>query len=233
MELHRSDVNVVSFIDSVVSIFHTPARGKDITIQMELDDPSMPTSQGVSYTDLFSIDKFKMSQVLRNLLSNALKFTPEGGTITIRACFIPDDGTSTERTTHTSNKPLLKPVNTTASLWSLLRLRRKPQSQIHQSEHSTGVTKAVNIDVEGGNDQGRTARQSANVQQSAQTPTQQGVLRISVTDTGAGISVENQKRLFNEIIQFNPEILQGGGGSGFGNYDPTDLNLSSLLTTNY
>jgi signal transduction histidine kinase len=33
---------------------------------------------------------------------------------------------------------------------------------------------------------------------------------------GAGISEENQKRLFNEIVQFNPEVLQAGGGSGLG-----------------
>ena len=35
-----------------------------------------------------------------------------------------------------------------------------------------------------------------------------GKLIIIVTDTGAGISEENQKRLFEEIVQFNPEILQ-------------------------
>jgi CheY-like chemotaxis protein len=43
-----------------------------------------------------------------------------------------------------------------------------------------------------------------------------GMLRITVTDTGAGISPENQKKLFKEVVQFNPEKLQGGGGSGFG-----------------
>ena len=43
-----------------------------------------------------------------------------------------------------------------------------------------------------------------------------GKLVIVVKDTGAGISKENQKRLFTEIVQFNPEILQAGGGSGLG-----------------
>ena len=43
-----------------------------------------------------------------------------------------------------------------------------------------------------------------------------GKLVVVVKDTGAGISESNQKRLFNEIIQFNPEILQAGGGSGLG-----------------
>ena len=44
------------------------------------------------------------------------------------------------------------------------------------------------------------------------------MLYISVIDSGAGISTENQKKLFNEVIQFNPEKLQSGGGSGFGLY---------------
>ena len=43
-----------------------------------------------------------------------------------------------------------------------------------------------------------------------------GTLVIDVIDQGAGISPENQKRLFNEVVQFNPEKLQKGGGSGFG-----------------
>ena len=45
-----------------------------------------------------------------------------------------------------------------------------------------------------------------------------GKLRIVVTDTGAGISLDNQQRLFKEIVQFNPEVLQAGGGSGLGLY---------------
>ena len=35
-----------------------------------------------------------------------------------------------------------------------------------------------------------------------------GRLIITVTDTGPGISTENQKRLFKEIVQFSPEKLQ-------------------------
>ena len=35
-----------------------------------------------------------------------------------------------------------------------------------------------------------------------------GMLYISVIDSGAGISTENQTKLFKDIIQFNPEKLQ-------------------------
>ena len=42
-------------------------------------------------SDIFSCDRFKMDQVFRNLVSNAIKFSPEGGTIVIRAFFQKED----------------------------------------------------------------------------------------------------------------------------------------------
>ena len=73
-----------------------------------------------------------MAQVLRNILSNALKFTPKGGSIVIK------------------------------------------------------------IECTEGN------------------------LVVSVSDSGFGISPDNQGRLFNEVIQFHAKAHQAGGGSGLG-----------------
>jgi signal transduction histidine kinase len=42
------------------------------------------------------------------------------------------------------------------------------------------------------------------------------MLVIEVSDIGAGMSKADQARLFHEIVQFHPEILQNGGGSGLG-----------------
>lgn len=43
-----------------------------------------------------------------------------------------------------------------------------------------------------------------------------GVVKIEVTDSGAGISAENCSKLFKSIVQFNAGQLQGGGGTGLG-----------------
>jgi len=38
-----------------------------------------------------------------------------------------------------------------------------------------------------------------------------GVFRLEVTDSGAGIAEEDQKKVFGEFAQFNRNELQGGG----------------------
>jgi len=43
-----------------------------------------------------------------------------------------------------------------------------------------------------------------------------GTIRITVEDSGAGLSVDNLKMLFKEGVQFNANSLQAGGGSGLG-----------------
>lgn len=43
-----------------------------------------------------------------------------------------------------------------------------------------------------------------------------GTITISVRDSGPGLSAENLKHLFREGVQFEPNRLQAGGGSGLG-----------------
>ena len=38
-----------------------------------------------------------------------------------------------------------------------------------------------------------------------------GILRVDVTDTGVGIALEDQDRVFGEFNQFDRNNLQGGG----------------------
>lgn len=96
---------------------------------------------------LLRADEFKLSQVLRNLISNALKFTPSKGKVHMHVEMLPN----------------------------------YPTSGILSEESTLGH-----------------------------------LVRISVKDTGPGISAENLTKLFGQYVQFNPSKLQKGGGSGLG-----------------
>lgn len=62
-------------IQESVSSFHPAALARDITLTMEVPDGLMP----------IWCDREKMDQVLGILFNNALKFTPESGTVAVRA----------------------------------------------------------------------------------------------------------------------------------------------------
>ena len=78
MELKYEEFDVASTIREIVSILSSIASKKSISMYLNID--CKPTS--------ISADRNKFKQILYNLLSNSMKFTPEGGSITIDAgCF--------------------------------------------------------------------------------------------------------------------------------------------------
>lgn len=103
-----------------------------------------------SLAALASIDKSKIGVVFRNLISNALKFTPRGGMI---LCSV---------TTVTSDLP-------------------RKDARVVYTEAPTHI-------------------------------------RITVSDNGPGMTPEECTSLFKAFVQFSPNELQQGGGSGIGLY---------------
>jgi signal transduction histidine kinase len=75
MELELTDFDLRSAIDSALTFVRERAARRGIELGHSID-PLVGTLRG---------DERKVKQVLLNLLSNALKFTPEGGRIDVRA----------------------------------------------------------------------------------------------------------------------------------------------------
>jgi len=73
LELKTSKANIVTFIKGITMSFESVAERKDITLKVN--------SLGNEIELYF--DKEKMIKIMTNLLSNAFKFTPEGGQITV------------------------------------------------------------------------------------------------------------------------------------------------------
>ena len=191
LQLHKENITVRLFLNDSVSMFSAQAREGGITISVVTDagmdiSTDMITSLSLQEHDSIFVDKFKMDQVIRNLISNALKFTPRGGSINISAKFV-----SRVENFDVVNVSSVGGSGNTGSKFLLDNCcRRSCQVTAVPPGHVGDINPEVGpVD---------------------------GYLVLVVTDSGAGISMENQKRLFKDIVQFSPEKLQAGGGSGLG-----------------
>jgi|GEM_PF-1408902 len=74
-EINQGEVDLKALLKGVASSFESQIRNKEQSFTLKLP-PSLPIAWG---------DRKKIRQVVQNLLSNATKFTPAGGRITLRA----------------------------------------------------------------------------------------------------------------------------------------------------
>ncbi|HZT52645.1 MAG TPA: ATP-binding protein [Stellaceae bacterium] len=82
LELSEQTVDVPTVLDSVCRLMSTKIEGSGLTIE---------TSFAPKLSLLFC-DRLKLKQVVLNVLSNAVKFTPQGGRIAISADSAPESG---------------------------------------------------------------------------------------------------------------------------------------------
>ena len=160
MVLERTIEKPIEFILSAIRIFQVTAQnnGVNLILPTETDGAQLEFLKDKR----FSVDVCKMGQVLRNFISNALKFTPRDGSITVSV--------------HCGSLAQLHGLNDTVV-------------DVDASHHNSMFHRVVEPWIE-----------------------------IAVQDTGIGIAKENLHRVFNEIVQFNPNATQNGNGSGMGMY---------------
>jgi CheY-like chemotaxis protein len=127
LKMDYDNVNVHKLIKDCADLFDIQARGKLVKLSV------LENSNVIPFDSIIYADAGKITQVLRNFISNAIKFTPTNGFVEI------------------------------------------------------------------------TAFESA-----------EGNAVIQVIDSGAGMTPAQVEKIFNEIVQFDVNKLQGGGGSGIG-----------------
>ena len=132
MSLERNWFNPLPFILAAVRPFSILAEEKNIIFDFE--SSLIPLDEREIWA--VYVDEAKMSQVVRNFVSNAIKFTPSGGTIDV----------------------------------------------------------VTSIEHDG----------------------QDSCFRFEVIDSGPGIAAGDIGKVFNEVVQFNANAQQAGGGSGIG-----------------
>jgi two-component system, NarL family, sensor histidine kinase BarA len=142
--LRQEKVNVGDICEAMANFMRPLAQKKEITVELALD-PDMP---------LVMTDPGRFQQILYNFLSNAIKFTPNQGRVTIAA--------RGEREAAVTSGPA-------------------PEGQ--PPAPAEGAPVAV---------------------------------RISVSDTGPGISLEDQKVIFDKFRQLDGSVTRHHAGSGLG-----------------
>jgi two-component system sensor histidine kinase BaeS len=76
LRLHREPTNLAAIVRGQVSAFEPQASSKGVTLKADLD-ASLPQE--------LSLDPLRIGEVLRNLLTNAVRHTPAGGSVTASA----------------------------------------------------------------------------------------------------------------------------------------------------
>jgi signal transduction histidine kinase len=144
--IEMAEINPWTLLCDAINPFQINARESQVLLTSECIDNDLKIPNNL----VIKVDKFKISQVLRNLFSNALKFTLANGQVKV----IVEKRNSADRNNYSGNSTAFREL--------------------------------------------------------------QVFVRISVVDSGCGISAANQKKLFGQYVQFNASALQQGKGSGLG-----------------
>jgi signal transduction histidine kinase len=87
LEIRRRPTQVADEVREVADAFNAQARSKRLAMELALE-PGMPVVQ---------TDPARLRQVVGNLISNAVKYTPQGGHVLVRTCLAPAPQTPEER----------------------------------------------------------------------------------------------------------------------------------------
>lgn len=187
-----------------------------VSINLPSLSTSSPTRRDVSLIEM-NADKSKVSQVLRNFISNALKFTPKGGCVRVVHKFLPIPTVASSSVSGSASVG-----NISATLVDGNIHRERSSSDARPSFVSTIVRDAIRSKA----NSSTVYASNIDVDENECENIVHGILRIEVHDTGCGIIKENQQKLFKSVVQFDTALLQSGKGSGLGLWSKFILSIS-------
>lgn len=193
MKLDLQYITYRDLLERTVHPFIVQARQSEINFHFTGDAYFSPELQDV----VVHVDINKISQVIRNLVSNALKFTPKGGCVTVHSLRVCHDERPVSTVTANTSLHSATPKNTSENSGTGL-LMTTPKYK-RNSVGASSKLDFVRLEVR---DTGPGISKVCN--------------EMNYSNLFHNVLQENQKRLFREIVQFNAADLQNGKGSGLG-----------------
>lgn len=142
----------------------------------------------VDYSEVvLRVDRYRVDQIIRNLIVNAIKFTPKGGSVFVRTSI-----SARRNESNTSSKGVI-PSST----------GNNQQEDVFSTNYFKSTTKSLSAKL-----------YRPLIEFEKLEPI--GDVMVEVIDSGVGIAIENQSKVFGEFTQFDRNKLQAGGGSGLG-----------------
>jgi CheY-like chemotaxis protein len=185
--IEKKDVNLWTLLEKTISPLMLQAKEKNIQLELtsQLRQPSQFPEVDFPLQNLRLVgDSIKIGQVIRNLVSNALKFTPAQGDIKISGTVLLVSASMSHLRTVAFYRVNENPTS---------EHPKQPSHLFHSTKiHSSAFHDASCDQLNNGN------------------------IVIRVMDTGPGLSLEQLRKIFSEGVQFNPNQLQAGQGSGLG-----------------
>ncbi|KAK6538517.1 Histidine kinase [Orbilia ellipsospora] len=227
--LEEGEFHTRDLVTQVRAIFVKTARDKGVELGVEIiNDSGNPELGEPSINGVLRGDLNRVLQVVINLLSNALKFTPEKGSVQLRIAMLKDTkgvALSTEDTPQKDMPTLKMPqtamINPNTPANMALKAKREATSLTIPSLTTPGeLSNSSTTEAYFGSAGYREGEEEAESEE-GRPPAEDPRIRVrwfefSVIDTGPGIPSHMHTKIFEPFVQGDLGLSKKYGGTGLG-----------------
>ncbi len=182
LQLENKTVTINQLLESNMKLFKMQAQQCGITFKLDRSNVDMNELR-------VYVDEHKMNQVIRNLLSNAMKFTPRGGVVEVKLQWVPSqerEGVVSRLSTIPAKTSACESIESSDSLRVKGKKFRKSFQQltgfVPPTKHAASVGPVKN------NEKSITFRSNVPLHHQMNGLVECGSVLISIVDSGPGVS---------------------------------------------